>query len=110
MSEKIKILYPNVQNDDEYYQVEARFTELSSQLVQIARNALPEEEWEKASNYLTAKCVYDKFHTYAREKNRKMYMTWDEIRYELQHYEDLEQAIQYLLDNGYIKEGYLETP
>lgn len=109
MPNKIRILCPNVKDEDEYYQVEARLTELSSLMLQAGGGTLPDSEWKQASVYLTAKRIYDEFSIFARQHNRAMYMTWEELRRELHSYTDLDDAIQYLLDKGLIKERFMEV-
>jgi hypothetical protein len=109
MPNKVKVLSPNVADDDEYYQIEARLTELSSLMLQAGGGTLPDAEWKQASIYLTARRVYDEFSIFAREHNRAMYMTREELRRELPGYTDLDDGIKYLLDKGLIKEGFIEV-
>jgi hypothetical protein len=109
MPDKIRIFSPNVTDEDEYYQVEAKLTELSSLMLQAGGGTLPDAEWKKASIYLTARRVYDEFYIFAHEHNRAMYMTREELRRELPGYADLDDGIKYLLDKGMIKEGFIEV-
>jgi hypothetical protein len=109
MPEKIKVFSPMAKDEDEYYTVEAKLTELSSLMLQAGGGTLPDAEWKKASIYLTARRVYDEFYIFAREHNRAMFMTREELRRELPGYADLDDGIKYLLDKGLIKEGFIEV-
>lgn len=109
MPDKIRILSPNVTDENEYYRVEAKLTELSSLMLQAGGGTLPDAEWKEASVYLTARRVYDEFSLFAREHNRAMYLTREELRRELPSYTDLDDGIKYLLDKGLIKEGFIEV-
>jgi hypothetical protein len=109
MPDQVKVLSPNVADDDEYYQVEAKLSELSAVMLYAGTDVFPESELKKASIYLTARRVYDEFYIFSREHNRAMYMTREELRRELPSYTDLDDGIKYLLDKGLIKEGFIEV-
>jgi hypothetical protein len=109
MPEKIKVFSPMAKDEDEYYTVEAKLTELSSLMLQAGGGTLPDAERKQASIYLTARRVYDEFSIFSREHNRAMFMTREELRRELPSYTDLDDGIKYLLDKGLIKEGFIEV-
>ncbi|HEX9896801.1 MAG TPA: hypothetical protein VGA85_03970 [Dehalococcoidales bacterium] len=110
MPDKIRILSPNVTDENEYLQVAARLGELSALMMYGGRDSMSEREWKEASVYLTARRVYDEFYQFARRHNRAMYMTLEEIKSELPSYADLDDGIKYLLDKGLIKEEFREVP
>lgn len=105
MPEKISILLPTAKDEDEYLEVAARLGQTSALMLYASdRDRMSEREWKEASVYLTARRIYDLFYIYAREHNRSLYLTRDDLARELRDYTDLEDAIKYLLSRGLIKE------
>jgi hypothetical protein len=109
MPNKIAILYPNVKNMDEYYDFEGKLTENAALLAMVS----PDASFAKdIAIHMTAKNLYDRFLTFAKEHNREgnMYLTLEEIQKEFGDRTELEAAVKYMLEKRYIKEGYLEAP
>ena len=108
MPKKVAILYPNVKNMDEYYEFEGKLTENAALLALVS----PDASFAKdVAIHMTAKSLYDRFLTFAKENNRtrNMFLTQDEISREFSDHAELDAAIKYLLEKGYVKEGFLET-
>lgn len=109
MPKKVAILYPNAKDKDEYYQIEGKLTENAALLALVA----PDTSFDKdVAIHITAKAIFDRFLTFANEHNKteNMYMTQDEISREFSNHAELNAAIKYLLDKGFVKEGFLEIP
>lgn len=107
MPKKVAILYPNVKNKDEYYQIEGKLTENAALLVLVAPDSSLDQD---VAIHITAKAVFDRFVTFGNENNRNenMYLTRDEINAEFGDRAELEGAVKYLLDKGYVKQGNIE--
>lgn len=109
MPKKVAILYPNAKDKDEYYQIEGKLTENAALLALVA----PDASFDKGvAIHITAKAIFDRFLTFANEHNRTgdMYLTQDEINREFSDRAELDAAIKYLLEKGFVKGGHIETP
>jgi hypothetical protein len=108
MPKKVAILYPNVKNMDEYYEFEGKLTENAALLALVSPDAAFAKD---VSIHMTAKSLYDRFLTFAKEHNRtgNLYLTRNEISREFGDRAELDAAIKYLLEKGYVKEGFVES-
>jgi hypothetical protein len=104
MSKPTEVFFPTAKDDDEYLEVAARLGQLSALMVYVDRTRMTEHDLKDASAYLTARRIYDVFSIYAREYNRKMFLTHDELKDEMRDFVNLEDGIKYLLDKGLIRQ------
>jgi hypothetical protein len=103
---KVKVLSPNAKDENEYLEIAARLGELSALMMYQGKESMSEREWKEASVYLTARRIYDVFSIYARDHNRGMYLTWQELQAEMRGFTNLDDGINYLLNKGLIRQEF----
>jgi len=104
MPTNITIYSPTAKDEDEYLEVAARLGQLSALMVYVDRSRMTERDLRDSSAYLTARRIYDVFSIFAREHNRSMFLTIDELKEEMREYTNLDDGISYLLEKGLIRE------
>ena len=104
MPNKINILSPTAKDEDEYLQVAARLGELSALMMYQGKESMSEREWKEASTYLTARRIYDVFSIYARDHNRGLYLTYEELQAEMRDFTNLDDGVNYLLQKGLLRQ------
>jgi hypothetical protein len=110
MPRNIKVFFPTAKDEDEYLEVAARLGQLSALMVYVDRTRMTERDLKDASAYLTARRIYDVFSIVAREHNRSMFLTIDELKEEMREYTNLDDGINYLLEKGLIREELKSKP
>ncbi len=104
MPRKINIFFPTAKDEDEYLEVAARLGELSALMVYVDRSRMTESDLKNASAYLTARRIYDVFSIFAREHNRGLFLTREELQAEMRDFTNLDDGINYLLNKGLIRQ------
>lgn len=104
MPKQIKVFFPTANDEDEYLDIAARLGELSALMVYVDRSRMTERDLKNTSAYLTARRIYDVFSIYAREHNRGLYLTHEELQAEMRDFINLDDGINYLLNNGLIRQ------
>ncbi len=101
MPNKISVLTPVSTDKEGRTRIEAQLETDSDNILKELTENTEREKVERKLVLLTARLIY------MHLCHAPGYMTWDTLRNAMKKYQNLDEAIKYLLTNGFIKEAWL---
>lgn len=99
---RIGVLTPSANTEEERTEIDIKLTQDSTALIQDLSDETPDDKFREWEIISTAKLLYAKLCL------PPGYLTWDEVRTEMKNFKELDEAIKYLMQRSFIREGIVE--